>query len=116
MSVNSNLEHVVASRRVRVYSIVLEGTSRRREGNLVKEFVGTLNFDPGLPKTSLFVAHVLDLDISLLVWIITPEEQVTDILAVNLQGADLDKYLLVEVALVPIDFMLNEQSNSREDA
>ena len=83
---------------------------------MVQEFARTLNFDPGLPKTGLFVTHVLNFDVSLLIRIIAAEKQIADIFAVNLQGTNLNEYLLVEVALVPVCFMLNKQGNSWKNA
>ena len=106
--VDPNLEDVMTARRVRVHPIVLEHSLLGGLHDLLQELPRTLHFDPSLPEARLLVPRVLDFNVPLLVRIVASVEQIADVLAIDLERADLDEYLLVEVSLVAIDFVLDE--------
>lgn len=73
----------MAARGVRVYAVVFEDAASGRKCYLVEKFLRALDFDPGLSKTCLFITHIFDFDIPLLIWIISTEEEVANIFTVD---------------------------------
>ena len=93
---------------MRIYSIVLEYAFLARVSNLVKEVLRTLHLNPGLSEASLLISNGFDLYIPLLVRIVIPVKQITYVLAVDFECTNFDKYLLLKMSFVSINFMLNK--------
>ena len=69
-----------------VDTVVLEDSLLRRFLNLLKELLWTIDLDPRLTQAGLLRPDVLDLHIPLLIRIIRLVEEISDVLAVYLQG------------------------------
>lgn len=89
---------------MRIDSIILEHSLLGGKLYLIQELLRTVNFHPCLPQASLLAAHVLDLNVSLLVGIITLVEKVTNVFAIDLKCADFDHYHFIEVPAVAVNF------------
>lgn len=64
----------------------------------------------------MLVSNVFDLHVPLLVWILAPVEKIANVFAVDFQCTHFYEDLLLEMPLVPVDFVLYEQGYSGQDA
>ena len=69
-----------------------------------------------MTQARLLVAHVLYLNVALLIRVVRVVEQVTDVLTIDFEGTHFDENLLVEVPSVAVNLLLDEDCDPRKYA